>query len=357
MAADISLPRNNNEYIAHSKAVQRVGNILQSTEIPPTLSSYFSDMLGQQSKMRKESGAYAIFRNEGNSSNEYKAIQGMVAPHREPGTEIVYFQQDSGGPTGRVYRAGLSYRPGTGRSVIVNRNSTMSCSIRGEYSDQVRSRKESGRVSDAINIDLGKKQFIRAQSKGEISGHAANTLRGQDRKVNPFSLAGIHSSPNTIYNSVLRGQGSAASIRLDDSQNYSVLPAPPTAAPPILRPTQYGIGFIPSQSSTSFRGRLTPGMLSKIQPDRDMTPQPAKLNVQNVGGTSNTKSQGGGKKVLRILEDSQRRKKSFQGMQQRVLVPSVVMAERITNSVLKKREPEKREKEGWMPRKSQTRGY
>ena len=46
MPADISLPRNNNEYIAHSKAVQRVGNILQSTEMPPTLSSYFSDMLG-----------------------------------------------------------------------------------------------------------------------------------------------------------------------------------------------------------------------------------------------------------------------------------------------------------------------
>ena len=41
--------------------------------------------------MRKESGAYAIFRNEANSSNEYKAIQGMVAPHREPVTEIVYF--------------------------------------------------------------------------------------------------------------------------------------------------------------------------------------------------------------------------------------------------------------------------
>lgn len=30
-------------------------------------------------------------------------------------------------------------------------------------------------------------------------------------------------------------------------------------------------------------------MLNKIQPDRDMTPQPPakKLNVQNVGGTSN----------------------------------------------------------------------
>ena len=69
------------------------------------------------------------------------------------------------------------------------------------------------------------------------------------------------------------------------------------------------------------------------------------------------KSQGGGKKVLRIMEDSQRRKKSFQGMQQRVLVPSVMMAERITNSVLKKRDTERREKDGWVPRKSQTRGY
>ncbi len=42
-----------------------------------------------------------------------------------------------------------------------------------------------------------------------------------------------------------------------------------------------------------------------------------------------------GRKVLRILEDSQRRKKSYQGMQQRVLVPA--MAEQMGSSVLKKR--------------------
>lgn len=185
-----SFQQSSNE-LASKAAAKRINTVLQSSDLPQTLSSYFTDMLARSNA----GGSYSLYHNQPLMS-DYRAIPSQNwMPPRDGSFESVRKEASSrSGP----YINNRQYRVGSGYPL---RSSGLMSSKENPRSNA--SRKESGRISD-ISAVIVEQPFLPASSSK------------QDIRL-PFSFTGPKASPaNTIYSHTKRGDhGSQVSIRLE----------------------------------------------------------------------------------------------------------------------------------------------